>query len=294
MDLEHFFQYLKYEKRYSDHTMVSYKTDLTQFRDYLQREYNGIIPECAKNRQIRSWLSDLMDKRKSAKSVNRKISSLRSFYKYLIFTKRIDHNPMTKVLAPRLPRKLPIFVAENQMQQLFDQLEFSNDFKGLRDKLILEMFYSTGMRLAELVEMKHRDVDLNDRQIRVTGKGNKQRIIPMISSLCNTYLMYVDQKVRLFGIEQDDYVFITDKGKKVYRKFVYRVVNFYLSSTTTVTKKSPHILRHSFATHMLEKGADLNAIKEILGHSNLSATQVYTHNTVEKLKKVYKQAHPKA
>jgi integrase/recombinase XerC len=150
------------------------------------------------------------------------------------------------------------------------------------------------MRLAELVEMKHRDVDLNDRQIRVTGKGNKQRIIPMISSLCNTYLMYVDQKVRLFGIEQDDYVFITDKGKKVYRKFVYRVVNFYLSSTTTVTKKSPHILRHSFATHMLEKGADLNAIKEILGHSNLSATQVYTHNTVEKLKKVYKQAHPKA
>jgi integrase/recombinase XerC len=294
MELKNFLNYLQYEKRFSDHTITSYKTDLEQYISFLEKESDGLKPEKATHRDIRSWLSELIEQKQSARSVNRKISSLRAFYKYLVSTSSVEDNPMIKVSAPKLSRKLPVFIPENHLEVLFNNLELAEDFKGIRDRLILEMFYSTGIRLSELIELKHSGIDLYERQIKVIGKGNKQRIIPMIPGLVNTFNQYLKHKTNRYEFNIDDFVFVTDKGKKVYPKFVYRVVNFYLSSTTTVSQRSPHILRHSFATHMLDKGADLNAIKEILGHSNLSATQVYTHNTVDKLKKVYKQAHPKA
>jgi integrase/recombinase XerC len=294
MVLERFYHFLEFEKRYSPHTLIGYKADLSQFGIFLSENFDNITPDQANHLHIRGWLSELIQSNHNSKTVNRKISTLRSFFNFLERNQLLSVNPMAKVSAPKLVRRLPVFVSEQEINHLLEDIEFDHDFKGSRDRLILEMFYCTGIRLAELIELKHGDIDQDVKQIKVTGKGNKQRIIPMIDSLLISYRNYLQQKEILFACNQQDAVFITDSGNKVYRKFVYRVVNTYLSSTTTVSKKSPHVMRHSFATHMLNHGADLNAIKELLGHSSLSATQVYTHNTVEKLKKVYKQAHPKA
>jgi integrase/recombinase XerC len=294
MVLERFYHFLEFEKRYSPHTLIGYKADLSQFGLHLSQNYDGITPDQANHLHIRGWLSELLLTSHTSKTVNRKISTLRSFFRFLERNQLLSCNPMDKVSAPKLERRLPVFVSENEINNLLDHILFEQDFKGTRDRLILEMFYCTGIRLAELIELRHADIDMQVNQIRVKGKGNKQRIIPMIDSLLISYKNYLVQKELLFACNQQDAVFVADSGNKVYRKFVYRVVNTYLSSTTTVSKKSPHVMRHSFATHMLNHGADLNAIKELLGHSSLSATQVYTHNTVEKLKKVYKQAHPKA
>ncbi len=293
MELAEFYKYLEYEKRYSPNTLISYQNDLHQFADFICSEYES-HPATASSSQIRSWLSDLMSRGISPKSVNRKISSLKSYYKFLESNNKIAANPMQKVTSPRTGKKLPVFISEEKMQMLFDEIEFEEDFAGVRNRLILEMFYSTGMRLAELISLTHKDIDISSAQIKVKGKGNKERVIPMLRSLLNTYNKYLSLKQDIFGYDIIDDVFVTDEGKKIYRKFAYRVVNFYLSAHTTVGKRSPHVLRHSFATHMLNQGADINAIKELLGHSSLSATEVYTHNTVEKLKTVYKQAHPKA
>ncbi len=293
MKADEFLQYLQFEKRYSPHTIAGYKTDLKQFERYLKDSFQT-IPQQASSQQIRNWLSGLVAARLSAKSVNRKISSLNSFYQHLEAGGKIEANPMVKVSPPKIPRKLPAYVSEVHMQTLIDEFEFSHDFTGIRDKLILETFYCTGIRLAELTGLRHSDVNLTKAIIRVTGKGNKQRVVPMVEELQTTFKQYLEEKSRVFGNDTTGYIFVTDKGKKVYPKFVYRVVNFYLSTNTTVSKRSPHVLRHSFATHMLNNGADINAIKDILGHSSLSATEVYTHNTVEKIKSVYKQAHPKA
>ena len=288
-----FLKYLELEKRYSEHTLKSYRTDLLQFAHYLAKEYSN-EPAIASSAQIRSWLAALMDAGVAARSVNRKISTLKSFYRFLQTRNLLEVNPMERVTAPRTSRTLPVFIPEDDIASLFDELEFTRDFKGIRDRLVLEMLYTTGMRLSELVGLTHKDVDMIAGQIRVKGKGNKQRLIPLLGSLLLTFRQYVSDKQQLFVFNAADPVFVTDKGKKIYRKFVYRTVKFYLSVHTTVGKRSPHVLRHSFATHMLNHGADINAIKELLGHSSLSATQVYTHNTVEKLKSVYKQAHPKA
>ncbi|MBW6478115.1 MAG: tyrosine-type recombinase/integrase [Bacteroidales bacterium] len=293
MELAEFYKYLEYEKRYSPNTLISYQNDLQQFAGFISSEYES-KPSTASSSQIRSWLSDLMARGISPKSVNRKISSLKSFYRFLESNNKISVNPMQKVTSPKTGKKLPVFVSEEKMQMLFDEIEFEEDFPGVRNRLILEMFYATGMRLAELISLKHKDVDIASAQIKVKGKGNKERVIPMLIPLVNTYKKYLSLKQNIFGYNYTDDVFVTDEGKKIYRKFAYRVVNFYLSTHTTVGKRSPHVLRHSFATHMLNQGADINAIKELLGHSSLSATEVYTHNTVEKLKTVYKQAHPKA
>lgn len=293
MEADDFLHYLQFERRYSPHTIAGYKTDLKQFEAYLKDTFST-GPLHASSQQIRNWLSGLVAARLSAKSVNRKISSLNSFYQYLEAGGKIEANPMVKVSQPKIPRKLPAYVSQTSMQTLIDEFEFSHDFKGIRDKLILEMFYCTGIRLAELTGLRHVDINLSKATIRVTGKGNKERIVPMIGELKHTYIQYLAEKKRVLGNDTTGYVFVTDKGKKVYPKFVYRVVNFYLSTNTTVSKRSPHVLRHSFATHMLNNGADINAIKDILGHTSLSATEVYTHNTVEKIKSVYKQAHPKA
>jgi integrase/recombinase XerC len=293
MSINSFLEYLQYEKRYSAHTIAAYQTDLEQFRSFLDDQFHAMTHE-ASYAQIRRWLAGMINSQMAAKSVKRKMSSLRAYFKYLESGGNLPTNPMDKIVVPRTTKKLPVFLSENSISMLFDVLDFPDGFKGVRDRLILETFYCTGLRLAELVSIRHSDFDLQSNQIKILGKGGKERIIPVLDSLKKTFLDYCTAKKKLYEFYSTDHLFVTDKGKKVYPKFVYRVVNNYLSTTTTVSKKSPHILRHTFATHMLNNGADINAIKELLGHSSLSATQVYTHTTVDIIKRVYKQAHPKA
>lgn len=235
-----------------------------------------------------------MEKDFSSLSVNRKISTLKTFFKFLLRENNIKSNPMDKVISPKSSKKLPSFVEEAQIIKLLDEFSFGDDFAGVRNKTIIEMFYNTGIRLSELIGIKHQDVDINNNTIKVLGKRNKERILPLQVSFIKSLRQYMEIKTSQFPELQHDCFFVTDKGNKMYEKFVYRIVNKYLNFVTTIEKKSPHILRHTFATHMLNHGADLNTIKELLGHANLAATQVYTHNTFEKLKSIYKQAHPRA
>lgn len=293
MDIRDFLSHLQHERRYSSHTLNAYRVDLEQYALYLKKEY-GVFPHQGTSSHIRGWLSELMEQGLTARSIRRKISSLQSWHKFLERKEKIESNPMNRVTAPRMGKKLPVFVAESNLQTIFEEFEFRNDFPGLRDQLILALLYEAGLRLSELISLKHSDINPYSKLLKVKGKGNKERLVPITDYLLQLHAKYLQEKKRLFENDFTDYVIVGNKGKKVYPKFVYRVVNFYLSSITTVHKRSPHVLRHSFATHMLNNGADINAIKELLGHSSLSATQVYTHNTVEKLKSVYKQAHPKA
>jgi len=285
-----FLEYLQFEKRFSPHTLVAYQSDLNQFFDYIQNTYKIDVLEEINHSLIRSWIVELMDKKVSARSINRKITSLKTFYKYLLRHKKVVENPMLKIQSPKVSKRLPVFVEKDKMNALLDNVEFGSDFVGQRNKLIIEIFYSTGMRLAELINLKESDVDFYSNQLKVIGKRNKERIIPFTNELKNQIENYL--KVRPENASET--LIINSKGKKIDRKFVYELVKSYLSQVTTIEKRSPHVLRHTFATHMLNNGADLNAIKELLGHANLSATQVYTHNTVEKLKNIHKQAHPKA
>lgn len=227
----------------------------------------------------------------SARSLRRKISALKSFYKFLLKQGRVKTNPLLKIISPKISRRLPAYVGKKETDSLLNQTEFEEGFAGIRNKLILEIFYSTGMRLSELINLKESDVDWNRKEIRVVGKGGKQRAIPLDQKLLDIISEYIAAKP---GGLHHDYLLVTDAGMKLYPKFVYRLVNRYLSMVTTVDKKSPHTLRHTFATHLVDNGADLNAVKEMLGHSSLAATQVYTHNSIEKLKDTYKKAHPKA
>ena len=292
--IDSFLNYLALNKGYSANTVKSYKTDLLQFQDFLTDFYTGIELQEATPLHIRSWIVAIMDKEVGARSARRKITTLKSFFNYLNLQTGILSNPVEKITVPKFSTSLPPYLNNEDINTLFEKIEFSNNFKGTRDRLILEMLYSTGIRLTELISIKHSEIDVVHKTIKVTGKGNKQRIIPVIPALLNTLNDYLDKKQKLFPCYASEFLFVTDKGKGLYPKFVYRVVFHYLSIVTTYDKKSPHVLRHTFATHMLNNGAELNSIKEFLGHANLSATQVYTHNTVEKLKKVYKQAHPKA
>jgi integrase/recombinase XerC len=239
---------------------------------------------------IRSWIVSLMEQKISSRSVNRKITTLKTFYKFLLRQKVVADNPMLKIQSPKTSKRLPVFVEKEKMDILLDNIEFGNDEEGVRNKLIIEMFYSTGMRLSELINLKHKNVDLSSGQLKVLGKRNKERIIPFNNELKSKIEEYLNTQKR----KTNETLFTTADGKKMYEKLVYKIVKQYLSLVTTIDKKSPHVLRHTFATHMLNNGADLNSIKELLGHANLSATQVYTHNTVEKLKNIHKQAHPKA
>ena len=241
---------------------------------------------------IRSWLVQMMENKISARSVNRKLTTLKTFYRFLIREGILEENPMRKIISPKTARRLPVFVEKEKMDILLDQVEFTEGFPGVRDRLILEMFYSTGMRLSELVNLKVFDVDFHKDTIKVLGKRNKERLIPFSKKLEGLIGNYIRCKEEQFGQTAD--LFLTNNGKKIYPKMVYLIVRRYLGKVTTLAKKSPHILRHTFATHLLNNGAELNAVKELLGHSNLSATQIYTHNTIEKLKTIYKQAHPKA
>lgn len=283
-----FIQFLSSEKRFSPHTISSYSTDICQFFNFLKLEFRISKVEEIDFQFIRSWVALLLEKGISARTVNRKISSLKTYFRFILKRGYISENPMIKLISPKVVKKLPVFIEEYNMQKLLNDLKFESGFEGERDRLILEMFYVTGIRLSELVNIKITDLDIRKNNIKILGKRNKERIIPLsidsVSRLKDFCSMYKIQK----------FIFTTSEGKQLYNKKVYRIVKKYISLISTVDKKSPHVLRHTFATHMLNNGADINAIKELLGHANLSATQVYTHNTIEKLKKVYKESHPRA
>jgi integrase/recombinase XerC len=290
-----FINYLKFEKRYSPHTITAYTKDLDQFDSFLKSEYDVLNANEVSYQMVRSWIVGLIEQDISARSVNRKLSTLKSYFKYLTKEELIDENPMPKVQSPKTSKKLPVFVDRESMETLFSEEIFSSDFEGIRNRLIIEMFYMTGIRLSELINLENSNIDFYQQSIKVLGKRNKERIIPISAELIDSIKKYIEIRDKNVEVtEQNDYFYVTIKGKKLYEKLAYHIVNLYLGKVSTLQKKSPHVLRHTFATHMLNNGADLNAIKEILGHSNLAATQVYTHNTIEKLKNIYKQAHPRA
>lgn len=288
--VEKFITYLKNEKRSSEHTIIAYENDLLQFSYFVfvEFELNSILN--ANSACIRSWIVSLSEQEIETSSINRKLSTLKAFYRYMIKVGELDKNPTLKIVAPKQKKRLPTFVDESKTDLLFEKALFTEDFPGQRDRLILDLFYQTGIRRIELINLKEQDI--SNGSIKVLGKRNKERFIPLSKNLIETIECYLALK-RKKGINSD-FLLLTDKGDKMYEKFVYNKVNHYLQQVTTIKKKSPHVMRHTFATHMLNNGADLNAIKEILGHSSLAATQVYTHNSIEKLKQAYRQSHPRA
>lgn len=289
-----FLEYIQFEKRLSSHTLVAYTNDLNQFIAFLNSVYEIKNVAEVNHTVIRSWVVSLMEQKITPRSVNRKITTLKTFYKFLLRQAIVSENPMLKIQSPKTSKRLPVFVEKENMDILLDNVDFGDDFEGHRNKLIIELFYATGIRLSELINLKQINIDFHLCQLKVLGKRNKERIVPFSNVLKEQIQKYVLSKTELENKQNEEFLFVTKTGTKLYEKLVYRVVNTYLAQITTADKKSPHVLRHTFATHMLNNGADLNAIKELLGHANLSATQVYTHNTVEKLKNIHKQAHPKA
>jgi integrase/recombinase XerC len=294
--VEGFIDYIQKEKRFSAHTVLAYSKDLDQFMHHISENLEITSIEEVDHHDIRSWIvSILEDDKLQASSVNRKISCLRSFFKYMIRNRVVEKNPMAKITSLKTKKKLPLFLEQKQMENLLDQMEFGNDFKGVRDKLIIELLYCTGMRRAELIGLKEANVNSGRQEIKVLGKRNKERIIPLSQATLGLVGSYNALRIEEFGSDiKNEFLLIDDAGNQMSDGFVYRKVNRYLRLVTTIEKKSPHILRHTFATHMLNNGADLNAIKELLGHASLSATQVYTHNSIERLTQIYKQAHPRA
>lgn len=291
--VESFLNYIRYEKRFSQHTLVAYQGDLQQFFQFIDESFDPIPFKEIQYQHIRSWLVDLIHRKLDARSVNRKLTALRSYYKFLLREGHVSENPLLKVKAPKVSKKLPVFLEGSKMATLLDGLESQTDFQGLTERVILETFYSTGMRLSELINVLSVNVDLHNCCVKVFGKRNKERLIPFSNRMKLLFEHYMSERNALFS-DTEPWLFVDGKGKKMYPKLVYHLVKKNLASVTTLQKKSPHILRHTFATHMLDSGADINAIKELLGHASLSATQVYTHNTIEKLKNIYKQAHPRA
>jgi integrase/recombinase XerC len=289
-----FIDYLKFEKRYSVHTIRAYEDDLVAFFDFLQMEFGGMVLKGVGPAIIRSWLASMKDAGLSSRSVNRKISSLRSFYKFQLRMGGVESSPMGAILSPKTSKRLPVFVEQGDMAVLFEQVSFPDDWEGWTDRLALAILYHTGMRLSELVGLRERQVDAGNRVIKVLGKGNKERVIPVSPVLINAVGEYCAKKRAELERPDTDYLLVGRKGKKLYPKYIYRVAREYLAQVTTIDQKSPHVLRHTFATHLMNQGAELNAVKELLGHASLAATQVYTHNTIEKLKDIYNKAHPKA
>ena len=278
--LKNFINYLVAEKRFSDHTVKSYVTDLKQFFDFLKNEFeitNHI--EEVQFQLIRSWIAFMLEQGLTPRSVNRKISTLRSYFKYLIREGKMTENPMLRVVAPKLSKRLPAFIEEDQIELLLDKVQFEDGFIGERNKLIIELFYVTGIRLSELINIKKDDIDFYNQSIKILGKRNKERLIPLSSNIIKDLKNFISNNM------VTHFLFTNIDGNKLYPRLVYRIVHRYMGKISSVSKKSPHILRHTFATHMLNNGADINAIKDLLGHANLSATQVYTHNSIEKLKK---------
>ena len=294
MTVEQFLTYLQHEKRYSPHTVQSYRTDLIQFRDFMLQTFELSLNEVAYI-HVRSYMVLLMEEGVTENSIGRKLSTLRSFYKYLVREQIVQSSPMALVKAPKAPKRLPVFVDDQKLDLLLDSEEFfDGSFSSVRDRLVIEALFGTGMRLAELLTLKESDINFYDSNIRVLGKRNKERIVPISKPLEDQLRTYIELKTLQKFDNKTEGLFVTDKGADAYPKLIYRIVQRYLSFISTQDKKSPHVLRHSYATSLLNRGADLNAIKELLGHASLAATQVYTHNSVERLKSIYKQAHPKA
>lgn len=288
-----FLDYIKLERNYSDKTVVSYETDLREFECYLVTLDDGIRLENADSDIVRNWIIGLMDKGMAQSSVNRKISALRTFYKYLLKKNIITKNPMSLVNGPKRKKPLPVFVRQADMDRLLDDIPFEDSFKGVRERLIIEVFYETGIRLSELISMKDSDVDIQKKILKVTGKGNKQRYIPFGEELKNAMLAYLKFRDETVNAPCEAF-FVRENGKGLYQKMVYKIVKHNLSKVVTLKKRSPHVLRHSFATAMLNNDAELEAVKELLGHESVTTTEIYTHTSFEELKKVYKQAHPRA
>ena len=291
--IDNFLLYLSSQKRFSECTVISYKNDLSSAAKYVLETYEIKDIRKVSFFHIRSYIVDLMKNGMSAKSVNRKISSLRSFFKYLIKKSIVDKNPMLKVISPKIPKRLPDYVSKTDIAILFDSISFGNTYCEARIYIVMLLLYNTGMRKSELIGLTDENVDFAQKRIAVVGKGNKQRIIPVSNDLLTKIRMYIQIRNQSFEC-RESFLLLTDKGKSMYPKLVYNIVNRVLVSMATNTKKSPHILRHTFATHMANNGAELNTIKELLGHASLAATQVYTHNSIEKLKDVYSRSHPKA
>lgn len=291
--IDAFLEYLSLEKKYSVHTITAYKNDLISFRDFLATEYTQEDLLEVHYPQIRSWIVSLVDRKISNRTINRKVSSLKSFYKFLQKTKQIERNPLSKHRALKTEKRVQVPFSSKEINAVINQIEIEdhNDFTSVRNKLIVELFYSTGIRRAELINIKQRDVSFSDKTIKVLGKRNKERFVPLLKSVIQTLERYLELKKEFtIGLEE---LFITEKGNKIYETLVYRIINSYFSRVSSKEKKSPHILRHSFATHLLNEGADLNSVKELLGHSSLASTQVYTQNSLDVIKKVYNQAHPR-
>jgi integrase/recombinase XerC len=289
-----YLQYVEFEKKQSKHTLINYRVDLTQFENYITQFYQITQIEQVTHYQIKSWLVHQINEGLKNRSIARKISTLKSFYNFLLREQLVTINPLNKVQAPKVEKRLPEFVEQNAIENLFDgnidDEHFENTFEGLRDKLMVNLFYATGIRLSELQNIENPSIDFYKKQIKVLGKRNKERIIPLTNEVIELIKQYNDQKTANGFVS--NYLLLTNKGEPLYAKLIYNTVKKYLSKVTTLSKRSPHVLRHTYATHLLNQGADLNAIKELLGHSSLAATQVYTHNSIQQLKEVYKK-HPR-
>lgn len=289
--IDSFLQYLLLEKKYSSHTLTAYQNDLISFRDFLETEFNQENLIEVHYNQIRSWIVSLVDLKISNRTINRKVSSLKSFYKFLQKTNQLAVNPLSKHKALKVDKKIQVPFNSKEINRVIEIVGNQSDFTSTRNKLIVELFYSTGIRRAELINIKERNISFSKGTIKVLGKRNKERYVPLLKSVRHTLKEYLELKKEFaIGLEE---LFITDKGNKIYETLVYRIINSYFSKVSSKEKKSPHILRHSFATHLLNEGADLNSVKELLGHSSLASTQVYTHNSLDVIKKVYNQAHPR-
>ncbi|TXD53674.1 MULTISPECIES: tyrosine-type recombinase/integrase [unclassified Polaribacter] len=290
--IDSFLDYVSFEKKYSVHTVAAYKTDLISFRDFVSTTYQQEELLEVHYAQIRSWIVSLVDAKMSNRSINRKVSSLKSFYKFLQKSEQVKVNPLSKHKALKVAKKVQVPFTAKEINTVIENLNQEKDFISVRNKLMVELFYSTGIRRAELINIKEKNISLSDGTIKVLGKRNKERFVPLLQSVAATLNEYVILKKEYSkDIEE---LFITNKGNKIYETLVYRTINSYFRHVSTKVKKSPHILRHSFATHLLNEGANLNSVKELLGHSSLASTQVYTHNSLDAIKKVYNQAHPRS
>lgn len=294
MLLQSFLDYLLLEKNYSELTIKAYGKDIQSFLDFLKEEYKDENLKEVNYAQIRTWIIKMVNQNISNRSINRKISSLNSFFKFLIKTEYIKINPLVKHKALKTSKKVQVPFSEEEINTVLNKISHADSFEGVRNKLIIELFYATGIRRIELINIKIKDIDLESKTVKILGKRNKERVIPLLNMLIESIKMYLEKRKSLEVIEDKDYLLLTAKGVKLYETLVYRIINEYFSVASSKVKKSPHILRHSFATHLLNQGAELNAVKELLGHSSLAATQVYTHNSIAELKKVYAKAHPRS
>ena len=293
MSLESFISYLALERKYSVHTVTAYKKDLEAFSDFCNQNHDCKSIDAIAYGLVRSWVVYLVDSGMSNRSINRKIASLKAYYKFLQNIGAIEINPLAKHKALKTSKKIEVPFSEIEMENVLSQIEFDNDFEGVRDKLIIELLYTTGMRRAELINLKIVDVDFSQQLLKVLGKRNKERMVPLLPSVARLFKVYLTERKMLDNITDEEYVFLLKSGNKLYENLVYRLINKYFSKVSSKVKKSPHILRHTFATHLLNKGADMNSVKELLGHASLASTQVYTHNSIAELKKVHASAHPR-